>query len=43
MVKKVCKDIDDIWLHAYTCRGNKEYKREIDKLIVFEKKSLLIL
>ena len=28
MVKKVCKDIDDIWLQAYTCKGNKENKSE---------------
>ena len=23
--KKVCKDIEDIWPHAYKCKGNKEY------------------
>ena len=43
IIKKVCKEIEDIWLHAYKCNGNKENIRELKKLIFLEKNKLLIL
>ena len=29
MVKKTCKDIEDIWLHANTYNGKKDKSKEL--------------
>ena len=29
IVKKICKDIEDIWPHAYKCKGIRENKMEL--------------
>ena len=43
MVKKTCKEIEDIWLLAYACKGKRENSKELYRLNLFEKKILFIL
>ena len=43
IIKNTCKDIEDIWLHAYKCKGIIENSIELKKLILLEKKFLFSL